>query len=132
MALHLNLLHEEITEQRQRQRDPLKLGTMTLGVIGALMLLYYIFKAYQTLQIKSRSRRCERDWAKVEPQVTAAQKRSAELTATLERRECWTNTSNAAFSGRRSWRKSFPMRRAEHPTDQHEGTVSEDKRSSVS
>src|SRR3954471_4094230 len=83
MALHLNLLHEEISEQRQRQRDPLKLGTMALGAIGALMLLFYIFKAYQTLHIKSQLSAVERDWAKVEPKVTAAQKRSTELTATL-------------------------------------------------
>lgn len=83
MALHLNLLHEEISEQRQRQRDPLKLGTMALGAIGALMLLFYVFKAYQTLEIKSRLGTVQSDWAKVEPQVTAAQKRSAELTATL-------------------------------------------------
>ena len=31
MALHLNLLHEQIEAQRQRQRDPLKLGMMALG-----------------------------------------------------------------------------------------------------
>jgi len=83
MALHLNLLHEEISEQRQRQRDPLKLGSMALGAIGALMVLFYIFKAYQTLEIKNRLGAVQRDWAKVEPKVTAAQKRSAELTATI-------------------------------------------------
>ena len=38
MALHLNLLHEEITEQRQRQRDPLKIGIMVLGALGALLV----------------------------------------------------------------------------------------------
>jgi len=37
MALHLNLLHEEFQEQRQRQRDPLKIGMMVLGG------LYYFF-----------------------------------------------------------------------------------------
>ncbi len=42
MALHLNLLHEEILEQRQRQRDPLKIGMMVLGALGALMLAYYL------------------------------------------------------------------------------------------
>ena len=40
MALHLNLLHEEIFEQRKRQRDPLKIGMMVLVGLGALMLLY--------------------------------------------------------------------------------------------
>ena len=63
MALHLNLLHEQILEQRQRQRDPLKIGTMVLGGIGALMALYYGWNAYQTLAIKARLSAVERDWA---------------------------------------------------------------------
>ena len=70
MALHLNLLHEEILEQRQRQRDPLKIG---------MMFLYYIWNAYRTLEIKHRLSAVEHEWTKVEPKVTAAQKRSDEL-----------------------------------------------------
>jgi len=80
MALQLNLLHEEIQEQRQRQRDPLKIGLIVLGCFGLLMFLNYMWDAYRTLQIKGRLSVVEREWAKVEPQVTAAQKRSAELT----------------------------------------------------
>jgi hypothetical protein len=80
MALHLNLLHEEILEQRQRQRDPLKIGILLLAGCGALLFLYYGWNAYQTLQAKARLGAVERDWAKVEPKVTAAQKRAAELT----------------------------------------------------
>jgi Tfp pilus assembly protein PilN len=79
MALHLNLLHEEIREQRQRQRDPLKIGVMVLIALGTILFLYYMFSAYRTLEIKTRLSSVERDWSKVEPQVTAAQKRSAEL-----------------------------------------------------
>jgi hypothetical protein len=79
MALHLNLLHEEILEQRQRQRDPLKIGVMVLIALGGLLFLYYMVTAYRTLEIKTRLSAVERDWAKVEPKVTAAQKRSAEL-----------------------------------------------------
>ena len=80
MALHLNLLHEEILEQRQRQRDPLKIGMMVLAGIGVLLFLYYMWNAYRTLEIKSRLSAVEHDWAKVEPQIIAAQKKSAELT----------------------------------------------------
>ena len=80
MALQLNLLHEEILEQRQRQRDPLKIGMLVLASCGAILFLYYAWNAYQTLEIKSRLSRIDRDWKKIEPQVTAAQKRSAELT----------------------------------------------------
>ncbi|HEX4665097.1 MAG TPA: hypothetical protein VH207_00750 [Chthoniobacterales bacterium] len=79
MPLQLNLLHEEFTEERQRKRDPLKLGMMALGAVGALMLVFYGFRAYQTLAIKNRLGAIEEEWAKVEPKVTAAQKRAAEL-----------------------------------------------------
>ena len=79
MALHLNLLHEEFQQQRQRQRDPLKIGMMVLGALGSLLFLYYIWNAYQTLGIRNRLNAVQEDWSKVEPKVTAAQKRSAEL-----------------------------------------------------
>jgi hypothetical protein len=79
MALHLNLLHEEILQQRQRQRDPLKIGMMVLVAIGALMFLWYMGKAYQTLSIRNRLGTIQADWNKIEPKVTAAQKRSSEL-----------------------------------------------------
>ncbi len=80
MALNLNLLHEEIQEQRQRQRDPLKIGVMLLLMLGGLFFAYYMWNVYRTLEIKTRLSAVEHEWAKVEPQVTAAQKRSAELT----------------------------------------------------
>src|SRR5438309_4480219 len=80
MALHLNLLHEEISEQRQRQRDPLKIGMLVLSSCGALLFLYYAWNAYQTLEIKSKLSSIEAEWKKLEPKVTQAQKRSAELT----------------------------------------------------
>jgi hypothetical protein len=83
MALHLNLLHEEILQQRQRQRDPLKIGMMVLAGLGALMLAYYLWNAYKVLEIRNRLGQAQHDWAKVEPKVTAAQKRSAELNSII-------------------------------------------------
>ena len=83
MALHLNLLHEEFQEQRLRQRDPLKIGMMVLGGLGALMFLYYMWNAYQTLGIRNRLNAVQHDWSKVEPNVTTAQKRSAELNSII-------------------------------------------------
>ena len=79
MALHLNLLHEEILEQRQRQRDPLKLGVLALISCGTLMFLYYSWSAYRTLELKSKLGAVDRAWVKLEPNVTAAQKKVAEL-----------------------------------------------------
>jgi hypothetical protein len=83
MALHLNLLHEQILEQRQRQRDPLKIGMMVLGALGAVMLVYYLWNAYKVLEIRTLLGQTQKDWAKVEPKVTAAQKRSAELNSII-------------------------------------------------
>jgi hypothetical protein len=83
MALHLNLLHEEILQQRQRQRDPLKIGMMVLGALGAVMLIYYLWNAYKLLEIHNRLSQTQHDWGKVEPKVTAAQKRSAELNSII-------------------------------------------------
>jgi hypothetical protein len=83
MALHLNLLHEEIFKQRQRQRDPLKIGMMVLAALGALMVAYYLWNAYKVLEIRNRLGQVQHDWAKVEPKVTAAQKRSAELNSII-------------------------------------------------
>jgi Tfp pilus assembly protein PilN len=80
MALHLNLLHEEILEQRQRQRDPLKIGMLVLSSCGAILFLYYAWNAYQALEIKSKLSAIDSEWKKLEPKVTQAQKRSAELT----------------------------------------------------
>ncbi len=83
MALHLNLLHEEILEQRQRQRDPLKIGMLVLASCGAVLFLYYAWNAYRTIEIKSRLNHITADWKKIEPEVTKAQKRAAELTSII-------------------------------------------------
>ena len=99
MALHLNLLHEEILEQRQRQRDPLKIGMMVLGAIGALMVLYYSWSAYKTLAIRNRLNEVQHDWSKVEPKVTSAQKRSAELNSIIST----TKVLDGMIDGRFFW-----------------------------
>src|SRR2546421_7381818 len=99
MALHLNLLHEEILEQRQRQRDPLKIGMMVLGALGALMLLYYLWNAYKVLEIRNRLSQTEHDWSKVEPKVTAAQKRAAELNGIIST----TKVLDGMIDGRFFW-----------------------------
>ena len=80
MALQLNLLHEEILAQRQRQRDPLKIGMLVLAGCGALLFIYYAWSAYRTIEIKTRLGHVTADWKKIEPKVTQAQKRAAELT----------------------------------------------------
>src|SRR2546429_585102 len=79
MPLQLNLLHEEISQQRQRKRDPLKLSIyLGIGVAG-LLVLNYLWTGYRVLEGKSRFNAIQADWAKIEPKVTAAQKRAEEL-----------------------------------------------------
>lgn len=99
MALHLNLLHEEISQQRQRQRDPLKIGMMVLGALGAVMILYYMWNAYKTLEIRNRFSAIQQDWSKVEPKVTSAQKRSAELNSIIST----TKVLDGMIDGRFYW-----------------------------
>jgi len=99
MALHLNLLHEEISEQRQRQRDPLKIGMMVLGALGALMVVYYMWNAYKTLGIRNRLAQVQHDWAKVEPKVTSSQKRAAELNSIIST----TKVLDGMIDGRFFW-----------------------------
>lgn len=83
MALHLNLLHEQIAEKRQRQRDPLKIGLFALLSVGIVMALFYMWRGYQTLEIKSRLGHVQAEWAQIEPKMAAAEKRSAELNAII-------------------------------------------------
>src|SRR5881275_3334741 len=79
MPLQLNLLHEEILEQRQRQRDPLKLSIYAGIGLAALLLLNYLWTGYRVLDSKRHLTGVQGEWAKVEPKVTAAQKRAEEL-----------------------------------------------------
>jgi hypothetical protein len=129
MALHLNLLHEEISAERQRQRDPLKIGIMLLLVIGSLMVVFYMWKAYQTLAIKNRLSSVQREWAKVEPDVTAAQKRAAELNTIIST----TKVLDRMIDERFYWEPLLQtLSRCVAPNAQLtslDGTVSEDRRS---
>jgi hypothetical protein len=99
MALQLNLLHEQFSEQRQRQRDPLKLGVIGLILFGVLLFLYYGWNAYQTIEIKSRLSVVERDWKKIEPKVVSAQKRSDDLNKIIGT----TKVLNAIIENRFFW-----------------------------
>ena len=97
MALQLNLLHEEITKERQRKRDPLKLGVIALIAFGAVFLLYYGWNAYETIQIRSQLNVVEREWKKVEPKVIAAQKRATELQRIIDSTKVLDSSIEARF-----------------------------------
>ena len=97
MALQLNLLHEQFTEERQRQRDPLKIGMRVLVGLAAMLVLYYMWSAYRTLQIKGRLAALDHDWQKVEPKVTAAQKRVEELNGIISATRALDNYIESRF-----------------------------------
>src|SRR5438876_6845586 len=79
MPLQANLLHEETLEKRQRQRDPLKLSIYAGIGLAVLLVLNYLWTGYRVLESKSRLNAVQSEWAKIEPKVTAAQKRAEEL-----------------------------------------------------
>src|SRR5438874_12859433 len=79
MPLQLNLLHEEISQERQRKRDPLKISRYVAAGLAGLLGLNYRWSAYRTLTIKAHLSAVEHDWARVEPQVADAQKRAEQL-----------------------------------------------------
>ena len=99
MALQLNLLHEEITQERERKRDPLKLGIIALSAFGVLLFLYYGWSAYRTIQIKSQLNAAQAEWQKAEPKVTAAQKRAIELHQIIDS----TKVLDSLIDGRFYW-----------------------------
>jgi hypothetical protein len=127
MALHLNLLHEEILQQRQRQRDPLKIGLLVLSSCGAILFLYYAWNAYRTLEIKAQLSTKEAEWKKVEPNVTQAQKRAGELTNIINT----TRVLDDYIDGRFFWGPLLErLSRCVPPNAQltsMEGSVDEDK-----
>jgi hypothetical protein len=131
MALHLNLLHEEIAQQRERQRDPLKIGVRVLFVLGALMVAYYLWNAYKVLEIKNRLGQVQRDWSRVEPKVSAAQKRTAELNEIIST----TKILDGMIDGRFYWAPFLEkISRCVAPNAQltgMDGTVGEEGRVSV-
>jgi len=99
MALQLNLLHEEISQERQRKRDPLKLGVLALCVFGAILFVYYGWNAYRTLQIKGQLNVAQAEWKRVEPKVTAAQARATELRQIIDS----TKVLDGLIDGRFYW-----------------------------
>ena len=129
MALHLNLLHEEITEHRQRQRDPLKLGMLALIFVGVLMAVFYMWKAYQTLDLKRQLAVVQAEWTAVEHEVTAAQQRTAELNTIM----ATTKVLDSIVDGRFYWAPLLQsLSRCVAPNAQLtsiDGTASEDGKS---
>ncbi len=99
MALSINLLHEKHRLERQRQRDPLKLGVYILAGIVACFLAYYLMvwagsqgKFSRRDDLRAQWDRKQRESAKVtelevDMNLTAAA--SAALSNRIEKRFFW-------------------------------------------
>jgi len=82
VALSINLLHEKHTLERQRQRDPLKLGVYVLAGIVACFLAYYLY-AWATSQGKFGKRDDLRaQWEKKQREATAVTQLESDMKLT--------------------------------------------------
>ena len=99
MALQLNLLHEEISAQRQRQRDPLKLGIYRPHSDRRDPLPLVRLERLPDDPDQEPAERGPGRVAKVEPQVTAAQKRAEELRKIIDS----TKVLDGLIAGRFYW-----------------------------
>ena len=99
MAISINLLHEKHEAERQRQRDPLKLGTYLLVGVIALMLAYYLFVWLSVQRVlnarddlKGRWEKKQRDTAAVtqlEQDMKSMAAASNVLNTRIEKRFFW-------------------------------------------
>ena len=87
MALRLNLYHEIARQKQAERRDPLKLSMLGLTVIAALFALYYVWQLGSVGILSRDLNRKKAEFAGLEPQAKAAQKREEELSKTLKASE---------------------------------------------
>jgi len=87
MALHLNLCHEIEKQALQRSRDPLKLGLYGMGLIAALLLVYYFYRVQQVYKITSQAAQLQTKWKIDEPKAALAKLREDELKVNLKLKE---------------------------------------------
>ncbi|MBS0656912.1 MAG: hypothetical protein JSR82_01535 [Verrucomicrobia bacterium] len=83
MALTINLLHEQQKLERQKQLDPLKLGTYLIASIVAFFVVYYVYE-----YISSQSAFGQRDdlraqWSKKEKEISGIAQAETEARTTI-------------------------------------------------
>src|SRR5688500_19027591 len=81
MAIHINFLHEQKTQQKQAERDPLKLGMLVILVIGMLMGAFYFWKQSAVSAVQAQVSEAEAVYAKMVPMITQYEKEKSSLEA---------------------------------------------------
>jgi Tfp pilus assembly protein PilN len=99
VAISINLLHEKHKQERQRQRDPLKLGVYVLGGIIAFFLAYYLFAWFGAQRIFNQRDDLRAQWDKkqretsqvtqLETEMKSMAAASTALNNRIERRFFW-------------------------------------------
>jgi hypothetical protein len=84
MALHLNLNHELERIRAERRRDPLKLSMYGLAIVGALLVVQYVWTMGKTAATGYERDKMNRNFAKLEPESVAAVAEEAELKKKLD------------------------------------------------
>lgn len=84
MAIRLNLYHEVLRAKRQQKYDPLKLSMMGLGVIVALMAVYYFFQMSRTSSADHAYAAQKAEFERLSPLVKTAQERETQLTKQID------------------------------------------------
>lgn len=97
MALHLNLYHEIQKQERQRRRDPLKLGMMGMIVIAVGFLAYYFCRLDNVRSVNDQLSRLQAEWSSTEPKLKAAQAREAEIATTLKTKSALVQSIESRF-----------------------------------
>ena len=86
--ISINLLHEKHQQERQRQRDPLKLGVYVLGGIIACFLAYYLFAWFGAQRIFNQRDDLKARWEKKQRDAAQVTQFEAEMKSTLRRVVC--------------------------------------------
>jgi Tfp pilus assembly protein PilN len=87
MALHLNLFHELQKQERQRSRDPLRLGLYGIVAVIVVCIGYYFFRQQQVSAVTAQADQLRAEWARLEPKQAQAETQQAKLTADLKLRD---------------------------------------------
>jgi len=87
MALHINLYHEVQRQERQRSRDPLRLGMYGILVVILICVGYYFFRQQQVAAVVAQADQLHSDWEKYEPQADKAKAEQEKLQASLKLRD---------------------------------------------
>ena len=79
MALHINLYNELQQQAEARRRDPAKLAALGGVLFFMLLVAYYAYRSSEVGALQAKLGGLQGEWARIEPQNTAAHAHEAEL-----------------------------------------------------